>query len=402
MPHLFKMKIIATILLLHFLTIANPCYSQKKGHFIIRGDIMGIKQGFLKLTYISSNKTIVVDTLSITKGNFTATGSISSPINAILSTLEASNSVNDPNSVTIFLEPRKLTISLKLNNFKNAVVHGSISHAENQKLIRNSEKFAHQISKISKLREQLKLLLRNDSSNITLQNSYLETRQQILELQDSSLKTDIEYIESNPKSFVSANLLRIHLSDIQLDKLISLYSRLTPKVKKSIYGSEVEEFIKTKRSSSPGASAPLFISKDLFGKRLSLKDINTNSYVLLDFWGSWCKPCRANNPTLIKLYKQYNHLGLNIIGIAHDDNSIDEWKKAIETDNIGIWYHILRGFDINKLAKNEINESDIGYMYGVNIFPTQILINKEGIIIARYEGESIKNLESKLQELFGK
>jgi thiol-disulfide isomerase/thioredoxin len=394
------MKIVVTLLLLHLLAITNKCYSQKKEYFIIHGDIKGIKQGFLKLTYISSNKTIVVDTLSITKGKFTATGSISSPINGILSTLEASNSANDPNSVNIFLEPRKLTISLKLNDFKNAVVHGSISHAENQQLIHNSENFTSQINKISKTREQLKFQLRNDSSNISLQNSYLQTRQQIIALQDSSLKTDIKFIQSNPKSFVSANLLRIHLSDIPLDKLIALYSKLTPDVKKSIYGSEVEEFIKTKQSSSPGAFAPLFISKDLFGKRLSLKDINANSYVLLDFWGSWCKPCRANNPKLIKLYKQYNHLGFNIIGIAHDDNSIDEWKKAIETDNIGIWYHTLRGFDLNKLAKNEPNESDIGYKYGVNIFPTQILINKAGIIIARYEGENIKNLESKLQELF--
>lgn len=124
-------------------------------------------------------------------------------------------------------------------------------------------------------------------------------------------------------------------------------------------------------------------------------------YLLLDFWASWCVPCRKNNPHLISVYKKYKGKGLAVIGIADDDGDTTAWKRAIETDSVGIWNHVLKG--LNKIAKlkGERNDEDISEKFGVGEIPTMILIDKNGMIIGRYKGaEDNPVLDKKLSEIF--
>jgi thiol-disulfide isomerase/thioredoxin len=121
----------------------------------------------------------------------------------------------------------------------------------------------------------------------------------------------------------------------------------------------------------------------LKGQTLSLSTFS-GKYVLLEFWGSWCVPCRKGNPHLKELYYSYKDKGFDIIGIAKDDDTKDAWVKAVKKDELP-WHQILVG--------------DLDTKYNITSYPTKILIDQKGIIIGRY-GEDEKELDEKLASIF--
>ncbi|MBI3233320.1 MAG: TlpA family protein disulfide reductase [Bacteroidetes bacterium] len=126
---------------------------------------------------------------------------------------------------------------------------------------------------------------------------------------------------------------------------------------------------------------------DPSGNMIKLSSLR-GQYVLVDFWASWCRPCRAENPNVVKAYKKYHGKGFEIFGVSLDDNN-DKWKKAIDADNL-TWKHVseLKGW-----------QSDVCRKYNVNSIPFSILLDKDGKIIAtNLRGEE---LENKLKELLG-
>ena len=148
---------------------------------------------------------------------------------------------------------------------------------------------------------------------------------------------------------------------------------------------EIEKSMK----GASGSKAVLFSGKDNKGKQLNLEDFR-GQYVLLDFWASWCKPCRAGNPHLISLYEKYHDQGIEFIGISDDFGHEEAWHKAIMEDEINIWRHILNG---NRRKGECISKS-----YSVRSLPTKILIDPEGIIIGRFAGDG--GTDDDMDEMF--
>jgi peroxiredoxin len=131
-----------------------------------------------------------------------------------------------------------------------------------------------------------------------------------------------------------------------------------------------------------GQPAPVFSQADTSGKVITLSDLQ-GQYVLIDFWASWCKPCRAQNPSLLKLYNQFRDKGFTILGVSLDSDKRN-WVKAINDDHLD-WLHIsdLRSW------KNEA-----ALTYSISSVPQNYLLDKKGKIIAKNlnEGELIKKL----------
>ena len=136
-----------------------------------------------------------------------------------------------------------------------------------------------------------------------------------------------------------------------------------------------------------GAPAPLFTGESPEGESISLEDLR-GQYVLLDFWASWCGPCRRENPNVVRIYHKYKDLGFEILGISLDDRR-ERWEGAIAADELD-WLHVS---DLQGWA------SEFGRLYGVTAIPQTVLLDREGNIVARdLRGD---DLERKLAEVLG-
>ena len=211
----------------------------------------------------------------------------------------------------------------------------------------------------------------------------------------------VTFIEEHPGYLASALYLALDAAQAVSDeKALAYYSRFTPEVKNSLYGRMIKQRLDDVKKFGEGAESIGFTKKDIYGKIISLSDFK-GKYVLLDFWGSWCGPCRANNPHLKELYEKYKDKGLEIIGIANEkkptlEESVQVWKDAVAEDGLP-WIQLLNEDGIDKFNVTEL--------YNINAFPTKILIGKDGKVIGRYIGGVSKNtvdpLEEKLKEIMG-
>ncbi|WP_256005747.1 TlpA disulfide reductase family protein [Pedobacter deserti] len=169
------------------------------------------------------------------------------------------------------------------------------------------------------------------------------------------------------------------------EKAASTYAALAPQAKNSYYGLQLGESIKINAKTGIGVT-PQFSVPDKNGKAVSLADFK-GKVVLVDFWASWCGPCRKENPNLVKAYEKYHDKGFEIIGISLDDKK-DRWLAAIEADKLN-WVHAsdLKGW-----------KSDLALEYGIKSIPMSFLVDASGKIIAKdLRGDA---LEKKLATLF--
>jgi len=217
----------------------------------------------------------------------------------------------------------------------------------------------------------------------------------LVEMMDS-LYTDIDslrgifvenYLLNNPTSLVSSFVLVMNSYRYDLDQLEAFFGKFSDEVATSEYGEYTNKMIVSLNKSREGMPAPLFTMKDQDDHPVTLEEFQGN-YLLIDFWASWCGPCRVENPNLVEAYAKYHTEGLEILGISLDKKK-DRWLNAIVEDQL-TWIHVsdLQGW-ANAVAKQ----------YAVSSIPHSVLVDEKGIIVAKnLRGEDLLN---KLEEIYG-
>lgn len=202
-----------------------------------------------------------------------------------------------------------------------------------------------------------------------------------------SIKTLIakEWVMKHPTSSVSAYVLYHDVrGKTSIKALETVLNKLSPKAKANFFGNELQAEINATKATAMGKIAPDFIQNDTSGKPVSLRDFR-GKYLLIDFWASWCIPCREENPTLIKAFKEFQDKNFAILSVSLDSDK-DKWLQAIKKDNL-IWTQVsdLKFWD-NEVAKQ----------YNIQSVPYNLLLNPDGVIIAKnLRGEEV---EKKLSE----
>lgn len=207
--------------------------------------------------------------------------------------------------------------------------------------------------------------------------------------QEIALKKDI--VTNNPNSIFSALLI----SELVSQKAISateakgIISRFSPRIAASPLVKDITKLISASEKAEVGLKAPSFSAPTPDGKMLSLEDA-MGKYTIIDFWASWCKPCRMENPNVVKVYNKYHDKGLNIISVSLDKaGQKDRWIKAIADDKL-TWNHV---------SNLKFWSEPIAQMYNVRSIPATFLLDENGIIIAKnLRG---KALEDKIASLLG-
>jgi peroxiredoxin len=210
------------------------------------------------------------------------------------------------------------------------------------------------------------------------------------ELFESLKKSDINisylYFKNNPKSLLSIYAFeRFSFFQDDYTLLDKDFSELPDWIKMSVTGRYVSNKIEGAKAVAVGKNAPVFTQNSIDGKAVSLENFK-GKYVLLDFWASWCVPCRKEHPNFLKIYEKYQAKNFEIVSVSIDEDKT-AWVNASKADNIN-WTNLLD-------TKGQVNE--VAVKYGVQAVPANFLINPNGVIIAKnLSGETLEKTLSDL------
>ena len=348
----------------------------------------------------NNNSQVLSDTIYVNENKFTYTGRLNHPViffvKAITNNKESSHTQFFINSGKFGLV---ITNGSDINSFK---LTGSKTQNDQDTL---SARKAPLYLILTQLRDQISV------SQTKIKNG------QLTELQKKQLHSDLDslsnltteikrkirladtrFFDDYPKSLVTLFTLNKYLKDIPRDSLRMYFDKMDYNIKNSAFAEQIKLRL-TQPDVIIGSRAYMFSATDIDNKTITLSEIAEKNFVLLDFWASWCVPCRAGNPALKETYKKYKHLGFEIIGISDDLGKDKFWRQAVNQDGIGIWKHILRG--TAKDLKKERILNDLNQKYSVNSLPTKILINKEGYIVDIFKAGD-ERLDLVLNKLFSK
>lgn len=361
-------KVIALFVLISRLLI-NLGYAQTAQSFHLQGKFLPTsKAGYIYLSYPNNDDRWIKDSCLVDQENFSFKGIISYPTVAKLSYAKA--------WTEIILEPSIMKINIKdAIDLSNVEMTGSKSQDE--------------LSELNTILRKVEVRWKTVMDTLTAVNkrsnaAFQEYRGWVLDPYFKEVEElNHQFINKHSLSFASAHILHVFGRELSTDTLQLFYDRFPALVKQSRYGVDIAKQLAERKIAIAGTRAPVFNKEDINGEKLSLESLK-GKYVLLDFWGSWCVPCRKGNPHLIKTYEKYKKLGFEIIGIAADDKTQEAWRKAVREDKLP-WLQILQG-----------NLSD---QYKISSYPTKILIDKKGYIIGRF-GEEQDLLDSMLEKTF--
>ena len=224
----------------------------------------------------------------------------------------------------------------------------------------------------------------NDKKQANIQNfrkaqasgdtiSVKQVQEENLQLVEKENKFKKEFVKNNKNSLFSVMLLSEMLTrkEMTAEEANEVINNLSPKVASSPIVTQVKTMIENAKKAEIGSMAPNFSAPTPDGETLALKDA-MGKYTIIDFWASWCKPCRRENPNVVEVYEKYHDKGLNIISVSLDRKGQKEkWTKAIADDNMD-WYHV---------SNLQFWQDPIAQQYSVRSIPATFLLDENGKII---------------------
>jgi peroxiredoxin len=362
--------------LLFLSIVALAMISCKQEGFKIKGEIEGATDQMVNLQFVKDNELVTADSTMMSGGKFTFKGSVDVP------DLVAVDFTTSGERIIMFLENSEIQIKGTVDNVMASTITGSKSQ---DILLDFNNQQEEKTQKLMEINFRYQAAAQDGILTPALEEElYAEY---VLE-NNKYLSFIKEFVKSNNQSVVAAYITLRHLSNsIETLALDSIVSNFPKEIQGSPFVKHLSDQLEVDKRTAIGQPFIDFTQLDPSGNNVSLSSYVGEKYVLIDFWAAWCAPCRKENPNLVKLYSQYGPKGFEIFGVSFDRER-GAWLDAIEKDGL-TWPQVsdLGGWE-NPVAK----------LYGIMSIPSNLLLDREGKIIAKnLRGE---DLEKKLAEIF--
>lgn len=352
------------------LTCLFPLAGMAQGGYTISGKISGTKAPVKAyLLIFEANNYKDKDSVEIKNGKFQFKGSVNEPEPAIVEVRygSARKSGNQSDHVFFWIENSDISITTT-DSIKNAQITGSTVERQRGELSALTTPFTNKIIKLQRefSREHPAAVPKTDEERKVAADSV------------NSYVTQIRYInrtfvETHLDSYFGLYTFNASILGSKFDPAAvePLFNKFAPQLRSSALGKRVAERIETAKKGQAGAKVTDFTQNDINGKPFTLSSLR-GKYVLVDFWASWCAPCRAENPNVRKAYQALKDKNFEIVSVSLDAGK-EQWIDAIKKDGMP-WIHVsdLKGW------KNEV-----ALLYGVSSVPQNFLIDPKGVIVAR-------------------
>ncbi|MBO9150784.1 redoxin domain-containing protein [Chitinophaga sp. GCM10012297] len=338
-------------------------FAQSAPSYTIKGHISGVKEPAKVYVGYRSGETYVRDSAEVKNGSFELKGKVAEPIAANLNLQAAGAEGRD--FATVYLENTTITITGE-NKLSDAKIEGGEANRYYAKL---QQALAPVVKRGKEMSAEFAALSKEEKATE-------ETRKKREAGYDSVDKARKQiygaFINANPATVVSLDLLDSYGGLFPEAKdLEPLYNKLSGEVKQTAKGKAYAETIARLKRTEIGAMAPEFVQKDTEGKAVKLSDYR-GKYVLVDFWASWCKPCRAENPAVVKAYNEFKSKNFTVLGVSLDNERLRAaWLKAIKDDGLP-WTQLI-----------DLDEEKASDIYHVQAIPQNFLIDPKGRIVAK-------------------
>lgn len=326
----------------------------------------------------TNNQTTPIDTAEVKNGKFELDLPEKDAATVSFLTVE-----KIPGSVLFIAQDKPITFELYKDSLYASKIEGG---KDNELLIEHTNDMRGTQKDMMALRQEMMAAY---TSRDSIKMEGLNAKQQ--KIIDETQANKQRIVDENPNSIISLMIFQDMVSS-QLyspEELQTTFDKFSPELKNSGMGKNIEETLTNLTKVSVGKKAPDFSAPTPTGEELALKDV-LGKVTLVDFWASWCKPCRVENPNIVKVYEKYHDKGFNIIGVSLDrPDQKDKWEKAIADDNLS-W---------NQVSNLQFWQDPIALEYGVRAIPAAFLLDENGVIVAKnLRGQ---DLENKVAELLG-
>mgnify|MGYP003537367311 FL=1 len=348
------------------------CNNLKDNEFLISGTANGVENG--KKVFIevqTETGSLAKDTAVVTDGKFELKG-ITDGIDIGFVRIE-----NEEINLPIILEEGNININIVKDSLHKSTLGGTPNNDKFQKFNTESRAISEKVAKFEKDNgpEMQKAQMSNDT--VTINKLLKEYKKFQNEMNDYSKK----FIKENPDAYLSVLLLENFLMRQYLtpEEIKSYFDGLNKEVKETKSGKKIKTTLDAMTAIVIGKPAPNFSGPTPEGKTISLKE-TLGKVTIIDFWASWCGPCRAENPNVVALYNEFHPQGLNIIGVSLDKDAA-KWKEAIAKDGL-IWPHV---------SNLKFWEDPIAKQYNVQSIPATFILDEKGNIVAKdLRGEELR------------